>query len=1455
MKKEGNIVNDANIKEKVLSEEISSFFEGFLENKMPLATNSEEENKEIKEINIYPEKNDIKGYSYYHSQSFTSDTSSNNFSNNKHVKDPLIKHKRRFLLSSWTNYSNDSVFQELELDNYTYITITGYNINKYYLLIYYILCLITGGFLFLILLWFPKWKIWLIYELSPLDSCNWVVIKDKYNKIEIIKVKRENHGHLIFSVYKGFQNIYSKFETKNDDSEIPPLVYFDYRYLRFIYYPPEQKFLPLSNWRDYRYTLPIEEIFKGLDTKTRNDREIIFGKNIMDIEEKSIFRLLIDEIVHYFYIFLIFSVTLWMFDSYYYYASCILIISIINIILALAKTKKNIRSLRMMSRYVTDVRVLRDGAWIVTLSSELVPGDIFDISYPGLVDFPCNSILLTGDCIVNESSLTGESTPVSKISAPRSTIESLNEIAIKSPKELLKHYLFCKTKLIKVRRPVSKDHKQEPALAMVVRTGFNTTKGVLIRSILFQKIPNFRFYKDSLRYIAVMATIAFIGLIINTIRFINMGIKWNLIILRTLDLITIIVPPALPATLTIGTNFAISRLKKRQIYCISPSKINISGTIDIVCFDKTGTLTEDGLDVLGIRVVEESSNRLGKLHKDFLSLPFYASNYNNLAPTNKGNAMLYTMATCHSIRLLNNDLIGDSLDLKMFNFTEWTYEENQEYVPSNNTYWNSGNQNIVQDPNALIISSIVKPKKDLRINDIRDLNFENASSFELGIVKSFEFVSCLRRMSVIVKEFNSPDMQVYLKGAPEIMKNVCNLDSLPDNYEEILFYYTSRGFRVIACAMKTLPGASWIKTQKMSREEIEKNLLFIGFIIFENKLKPSSSKIINILNNADIRCVMCTGDNILTSISVSRQCNIIQKDEDVYMATIHGDVNSPDSIIVWENADNPEMRLDNDTLLPQYISSNINDFLYYKTCPPKKYSLAITDDVFKWMIKFSPYSVFERMLVKTQIFSRMSPDEKQLLVEKLQSLDYCLCFCGDGANDCAALKAANVGISLSEAEASVVSPFTYKNFDITCVFDLIREGRAALVTSFSCFKYMTLYSAIQFISTSILYSSASNLGDFQYLYIDLILVLPIAISVGRSQAYSKLVKEQPVANLVSEKVIGSLIGNIIILLLLQLAVLYYVRFQDWYEKPSPRSDFFDISNSDNSSLFTFSCHQYILVAIILSIGPPYRQPIYYNKLFVFFVLVSFISVSFILYNPSPWMSSLLELSYLKFDFCFFITDSNISSNVSASISKSDPFFNVYQGLIGNNRNILVNYWQNTIRKIENDNHDFKTHQIPLARIKKVMKTDENVKMISTEAPILFAKSCDIFITELTLRAWIHAQEDKRRTLQKSDIANAISKSDMFDFLLDIISKEDLEDNSKNAAAVMKNASKLNFISKIQYLTTNNINQNCLDAYSHYQVSASDIENKVYGLQNQAYILKQPFHINHMHNSHSFHVIQ
>jgi len=80
----------------------------------------------------------------------------------------------------------------------------------------------------------------------------------------------------------------------------------------------------------------------------------------------------------------------------------------------------------------------------------------------------------------------------------------------------------------------------------------------------------------------------------------------------------------------------------------------------------------------------------------------------------------------------------------------------------------------------------------------------------------------------------------------------------------------------------------------------------------------------------------------------------------------------------------------------------------------------------------------------------------------------------------------------------------------------------------------------------------------------------------------------------------------------------------------------------------------------------------------------------------------------------------------------------------------------------------------LARIKKIMKIEDEVKnqMISGEGPILVAKASEFLIEELTLRAWLHAESHRRKTLQKNDIGNATLQNDMFDFLIDIVPREE-----------------------------------------------------------------------------------
>jgi len=107
------------------------------------------------------------------------------------------------------------------------------------------------------------------------------------------------------------------------------------------------------------------------------------------------------------------------------------------------------------------------------------------------------------------------------------------------------------------------------------------------------------------------------------------------------------------------------------------------------------------------------------------------------------------------------------------------------------------------------------------------------------------------------------------------------------------------------------------------------------------------------------------------------------------------------------------------------------------------------------------------------------------------------------------------------------------------------------------------------------------------------------------------------------------------------------------------------------------------------------------------------------------------------------------------------------------------FWPKVTDEIRNMTiADLKHQELPLARIKKIMKLDEDVKMISAEAPVLFAKAAEMFIHELTMRAWIHTEDNKRRTLQRNDIAMAITKYDQFDFLIDIVPRDDIKPATK-----------------------------------------------------------------------------
>ncbi|QPG74360.1 hypothetical protein FOA43_001687 [Brettanomyces nanus] len=1103
------------------------------------------------------------------------------------------------------------------------VGIAGYRISKLRKLLYQIFVVITCGLGYLFLRWLPRYRIKLLAQPSSLGKAEHVVIEDEFGLLDIVPVDRIWYNKrlstfLSLDIVKEdddskFSSGDTPYSLEDIDPIIPVLICFEYRYMKFFYDPRDDLFKLSNNWVDERWC-HYPDIKDGISEDTHRTRRSVFGSNMIRIKDKSVFALLRDEILHPFYAFQIFSIILWLSDSYYYYAFCIFIISVFSISESLIETRSNMERMRKLAIFECTVRVWRNGFWKEVSSEDLVPGDVYEVSDPSLGLFPCDSLLLGGDCIVNESMLTGESVPVSKVSISADLVSLIKAefTSAKFSAHFARSFLYNGTKIIRCRYGNNGD---EPALAIAIRTGFNTTKGALVRSMLFPKPSGFKFYDDSFKYIGVMGLVAGVGFIFSIANFINLGVDTKTIILRALDIVTIVVPPALPATLTIGISFALSRLRKKSIFCIAPTRLNMGGKLDVACFDKTGTLTEEGLDVMGIHISKPIRDRR---EHEFTDLFETADSMLHSGAVDGGNPFQWlfnTMLSCHSLKLIDGELAGDPLDEMMFEFTHWKLVEEP-----------SDDQDLKQFVRSHIFSG-----------NVSSVIFKPISSetYTRSIIqlKEFEFIPQLRRMSVVCQSLDSPSkLDVYVKGAPEVMESICLAESIPANFQELLYHYTHSGYRVIACATKTLKNRNENEPNDLtfladlSRDTCESDLTFIGFIIFENRLKNGTKKALKELRDADLRTIMCTGDNILTAVCVAKECELVDPSGKVYIASFnydnHRDIDAGAEIpsITWSEAEDPESQLDPVTLVPLDINQDDN------------YCVAVTGDVFKYILtELSGMEYFiEKILMKGAIFARMSPDEKQELVDRLRGLDYTVGFCGDGANDCGALKAADVGISLSEAEASVAAPFTSHIFDISCVLSVIKEGRAALVTSFSCFQYMSLYSAIQFISVSILYKEGVNLGDFQFLYIDLFLIIPIAVFMSWSEAYPVLCKKKPTANLISPKILIPLMGSIAVEAVFQIGAWKLGKQPDkpWYVKAIPGNDE-EVKCTDNTVVFFFSNFQYIFAALMLTVGPPYREPAIKNGPFIITIVTAVLfSIVLMLLNPKSSFGNLMDLTWL-----------------------------------------------------------------------------------------------------------------------------------------------------------------------------------------------------------------------------------
>ena len=1193
-------------------------------------------------------------------------------------------------------------------------------------ILFIILNIFTVGIINLFIAWFPKLVLYLYYKVTDLNEATHFGVFSKDKEFLVVKKKI-----LEFPEIKNVEKSIIKKFNLNISYQEKILIMFEYKLFDYIYVTGKDEFTSIDYQIKDKQEKIVEEYSSGLNPNEIKLMKSLFGVCDIDIRVSSIGKILLEELTDPFYLFQVYSIILWYSTEYYWYASVIVILTIISLIVSVHGTYKNLKQLQKISRYSCPVKVFRknekneymDG--IEVSSTELVPGDLFEIPEDGLA-LPCDAILIDGSVIINESMLTGESTPVIKVRMPQT-----DNIFNTKESDSDKYILFGGTKVVQKR----KIGKGMP-LGIVFQTGFKTFKGNLINAILYPKPEDDSFTKDSVKYIIFMGILCIVGFAIS-LKFliVDAELSNREIVEKFLDLFTTAVPPSLPACLSVGITYSLSRLKKKGIFCIQRDNVNKAGNVNILIFDKTGTLTEDHLDISGYVSVKINENN------QFEFLPFTnniknnsdiildhfkkkLTSGNNYKNKNKDLLQYYTecSACCHCLTYVKDKLVGDPIDVKMFEALGWSMVENDS---------STGEQN--SDPLVLnYITPLKEQNTGIRLQNNESIIANFKEKYAIGIVKRFDFSSKLQRMTTISKNINENYFKAFCKGSPEKVKDLCKQDTLPLNFENILNNYTTKGYRVLAMAAKGLK-MDFQQSQTITREDVESNMIFLGFLIVKNKLKEKTKDSLTKYDEADLRILMATGDNILTAICVSKECNLIRKNQEMYTCDLEKGQNGKD-ILNWRkiegndddegssdeglnksynslnkkaklgddlnNTDDNNINISLDDLYPPeniaadykpkhkveekdnsknnkldlidndnniqndlYNANNINNTsrITNKTeeislfdindndSPLNKsrnenFGIALTGVIFEKLYKLNEkynrkkdpklsfiHQSYRLVLKYGRVFARMSPEHKALLVEAFKKEGFTTLMCGDGANDCSALRTAHVGVSLSPEEASIAAGFTSQIPDVSCIYELLREGKCSLTTSIQTFKYMMLYSMIQFICVTLMLIYITYLSDFQFLVSDLFIIFPLEWFLAMTHPHKELTHHYPVSGLLSFPIILSIIVQTILVFVFQFAGYHILRNHYNFENIC---DFDEDDNPlpchENTIYFLIAHFQYLTLALAFSVSKPFRRPIYTNlPLMIYLVLIYFYSI-WITINCDDWSANLFLIYDLKY---------------------------------------------------------------------------------------------------------------------------------------------------------------------------------------------------------------------------------
>ena len=746
---------------------------------------------------------------------------------------------------------------------------------------------------------------------------------------------------------------------------------------RFLYSAEEGEFAPLRYQVDEDPPPQLRHFqqAKGISSRAEVDRLTHhYGFNSFDIPVPTFTELFKEHAVAPFFIFQIFCVGLWLLDEYWYYSLFTLFMLVVFESTVVWQRQRTLMEFRGMSIKPYTLWVHRSGRWEEITSDKLLPGDLVSVQRTkedgGVA---CDMILIRGGAIVNEAMLSGESTPLLKESIQlRPAEECLDSEGIDK-----NAFLYGGTKVLQITESATPDEedqsKPDPAtlleappdhgaLAVVARTGFETSQGTLVRTMIYSTERVSANNVEALFFILFLLIFAIAASWYVWQEGVAKDRKRSKLLLDCVLIITSVVPPELPMELSLAVNTSLAALSKYAIFCTEPFRIPYAGRIDIACFDKTGTLTGEDLVVEGIAGLE--------LTKDDEEVA--VGSYPVTPVLEIDHASTLVLASAHAlVRLDEGEVVGDPMEKATLNALRWTLGRHDT-----------------------LTSNRLAPAVPGR-------SFMTATSM-VQIKRRFQFSSALKRQSSVAVVVSSDPKTskrtkstlVSVKGAPETIGKM--LVNKPKAYEETFKYFTRKGSRVLALGYKYLSNEAELgqaRINNLEREEVECDLQFAGFLVLQCPLKPDAVEAVRMLNESSHRVIMITGDNPLTAAHVAREVEIVDRDILILDAVESSGTESKLTLRSVDEVTNLELVLD-DPISDSILSNK---------------DLCVTGQALR---SLRGRSAFAQILRHAWVYARVSPKQKEELLISLKEEGFTTLMCGDGTNDVGALKQAHIGVAL-----------------------------------------------------------------------------------------------------------------------------------------------------------------------------------------------------------------------------------------------------------------------------------------------------------------------------------------------------------------------------------------------------------------------------------------------------------